>query len=325
MLKRFLKGLGVAFACSYALASPQNTIFLNESVKKEKIIIDQDEFNYNYFIFTDDGFNIAYSFDILTMNDAKLKIEVIDYDHEDVLKTYNFNFNDDLNSNGSYRLFLTSYYEDLNYNNTTGAYFFTSSYKTDISYNNINNTFYFSNATQTTFLDIDERMCNVSQALSDQLYIKLYFENCYILDSDYYNEDTRWDFVDMLQYYLNAFDKKIDYFKFINYINNYMGDNNIGDKNQAYNNGYNDGYDEGFNTGVSMSNNYDQGFNDGYAQGIGDNIVPKNIIGWFRIISRGVQSVLDIEILPYMKVGYIISIPIMFGLILFIIRLVRGD
>lgn len=325
MLKKLLKGLGVAFACSYALASPQNTIYLNESVKKEKIVIDKDEYNDNYTIFTDDGFNIAYSFDILTMNESKLKIEVIDYDHEDILKTYNFNFNDDLNGNGSYRLFLTSYYEDLNYNNTTGAYFFANSYKTDISYNNINNTFYFSNATQTTFLDIDERICNVSQALSDQLYIKLYFENCYILDSNYYNDDVKWDFVDMLQYYLNAFDKKIDYFKFINYINNYMGNNNIGDKNQAYNNGYNDGYDEGFNTGVSMSDNYDNGFNDGYAQGIGDNIIPKNIIGWFRIVSRGIQSVLDIEILPYMKVGYIISIPIMFGLILFIIRLVRGD
>lgn len=326
MLKRFFKGLGVAFACSYALASPQNTIFLNDNVNRKNALIG-DSSNYNdlYSLFTDDGFNNLIAFDLLICNDATMTINIIDAEHEESIYNISYNFNQDINNNGSYKFYIGCYYEDLNSNNdaTNGCFLYSISYNTNIGYDSQQNNFYFINSSQNNFLYNDNRICSIAQAKGDQLYLKLEVENIYILNSDEYgiSDDLKLDYDNFIQYIVSE-DRKIKYFNFLDTIDSAVSQGVQDALTYAFRNGESQGYDNGYRDGLQDN---DAAFNQGYELGIGDNIIPKNIIGWFRIVARGVQSVLDIEILPYMKVGYIISIPIMFGLILFIVRLVRGD
>lgn len=317
MLKRFLKGLGVAFACSYALASPQNTIFLNENIKKEN-----RRTQYNSYI------------NDLTLNDLEnnkqfiYKIDIIFSENNHCYSNFADDYNDfdiDFTNNDASSdntNFLTLYIASYKDNQSNIYYVGTVGYYNNISYNNDNGQFNISSTTATSYFTNEQQLEDAPAKLN--FYIEYY--NCYIVVEDKVQNQNNFTYGDFIQYVVTEQRTAITP-KFLNstQFNNIISSIKNNSFNRGYDGGYNDGYDEGYNTGVSQSNNYDAGFNDGYAQGIGDNIIPKNIIGWFRIVSRGVQSVLDIEILPYMKIGYIISIPIMFGLILFIIRLVRGD
>lgn len=312
MLKRFFKCLGVAFACSYALASPQNTTFLHRTSAEET---SQYTILEEYILEEDDYLRFNYTFDVFTKENAQIKIEIYteDNNYNDIILNIN-------NSNSLIKLFVGGFDESQQGLSTD----------TTIAINAYNNNFVFDSVNNEIVINRTDYIASLARYQSLQQYaeidtkIKISYINCLICENGF-TEESIDDF------------NRIDFDNWVGNTSKIINNNMLDNINSAlssglqsvfdiqYNNGYSDGYDEGYNTGVSQSNNYDNGFNDGYAQGIGDNIIPKNIIGWFRIVSRGIQSVLDIEILPYMKVGYIISIPIMFGLILFIVRLVRGD
>ena len=312
MLKRFFKGLGVAFACSYALAAPQNTVFLHRTSAEE---ITQYTTLEEYILEEDDNLRFNYTFDVFTKENASIKIEIYteDNNYNDIILNIN-------NSNSLIKIFIGGFDESQQ----------SLSTDTTIAINAYNNNFAFDSVNNEIVINRADYIPSLARYQSLQQYaeidtkIKISYINCLICEVGFTEENIDdFDRIDFDNWVGNA--NKIINNNMLNNINSVLSRGLQSVFDHVYNNGYSQGYDEGFNTGVSQSNNYDNGFNDGYALGIGDNIIPKNIIGWFRIVSRGVQSVLDIEILPYMKVGYIISIPIMFGLILFIIRLVRGD
>lgn len=52
--------------------------------------------------------------------------------------------------------------------------------------------------------------------------------------------------------------------------------------------------------------------------------VPKNIIDWIKIFSKGFIDIFNIEMLPNFKVGYLIVAPILIGIISLFIKLIRG-
>lgn len=313
MLKRFLKGLGVAFACSYALASPQNTIFLHKAVAEEN--------QYNSYISDlpicdyDNNKQYLYKIDIIFSDNNHLYSNFANADDDFDLDFTNNDISYD-NTN-----FLTLYIASYKDTQNNSYYVGSVGYYNNISYNNDNERFFISNTTTTNYFTNE-----VETSTPDLLTFYIEYYNCYIVIEEQIENTNTFDYSSFIHYVINDQRKAITP-KFLSssQFNDIISSIKNNSYNRGYDGGYNDGYDEGFNTGVSFSDNYDLGFNDGYNQGIGDNIIPKNIIGWFRIVARGIQSVLDIEILPYLKIGYIISIPIMFGLILFIVRLVRGD
>lgn len=326
MLKKVFKGLGICFACSYSLAAPQNTIFLNDNIKRrnetQPTIISSSYYQDGFMLYEDDNIQFLNSFDILIYDRENAYISFTAYNENyQIEETLNYQFADDNTNNGTYHINVTTYFENLNNINTSNCYMDVSGFYTTLGYDTNNNNFYLKSFAQATFMQGNKNLGQL-YGIGEDVLLKVEYQGLYLSYSNIYEFEDNIDNKDLYQYILNVEDNKILNFEFLNTINSFMQSQGTGNLQTAYNNGYMQGYDIGYNDGLQDN---ESAFNQGYELGIGDNIIPKNIIGWFRIISRGVQSVLDIEILPYMKVGYIISIPIMFGLILFIIRLVRGD
>ena len=310
MLKKLFLGLLIALMSTYAIQNPTSINSINRKNARN-----ENNITYNSFI---GDLNIR----DFTQSEHKqyfYKIDVI-FSHDnylysnfaDSINDFDFDFSNNDNSNEN-TYFLTLYIASYKYQND---YFVgTYGYYNTIGYNEIENTFYISNATPTTYYQNEQ----ITEYEQDILSFYLQYNNCYVVIENVIENDFNFDYSDFMQYVINDNRKAITPL-FINSSSYSTIINNI--QNSAFSNGKQNGYDLGYQEGLLDNAT---AFNEGYELGIGDNIIPKNIIGWFRIVARGVQSVLDIEILPYMKVGYIISIPIMFGLILFIIRLVRGD
>lgn len=119
---------------------------------------------------------------------------------------------------------------------------------------------------------------------------------------------------------------------------------NIG-KNEGFQNGYDEGHYEGYNSGYSigydtgLSEGYNQGLNDGYNQGyyagqndgydygyqagynagINEQLEDKDFTHLLKSVFIGVGSFLGINLLPGISIGAIIAVPIIFGIIAFII------
>ena len=80
-------------------------------------------------------------------------------------------------------------------------------------------------------------------------------------------------------------------------------------------NDYNTGYNNGYNTG------YNEGESAGYSNGINKQIIFPDILnGVFDTLS----NILNVEIFPSVKLWYIIGVPLILGVIAFIIGFFRG-
>lgn len=81
----------------------------------------------------------------------------------------------------------------------------------------------------------------------------------------------------------------------------------------TYINGFNDGKIDGFN----------DGYKDGYKNGVKDTSATINEQTWLTSIFKTIDTCLSIEIFPKFKLWYLISIPIMFALVRFVISFFR--
>lgn len=110
------------------------------------------------------------------------------------------------------------------------------------------------------------------------------------------------------------------------YNNGYLNGVQVG-----YDAGYDAGYDVGYDVGISQGDydiayeeGYDIGFDSGYQQGLLNN--PNNDFGTLiSTILLGVGTVLGIELLPNITIGAIIAVPIVFGIIAFVLGRKKGD
>lgn len=92
--------------------------------------------------------------------------------------------------------------------------------------------------------------------------------------------------------------------------------------------GYYDGFQDGFDIGLQEStseaydNGYSAGKHDGYNEGYNEGLTvnPNNNFGTMIItVLSGVGTVLSIELLPGISIGAIIAVPIIFGIIAFVL------
>lgn len=94
----------------------------------------------------------------------------------------------------------------------------------------------------------------------------------------------------------------------------------------AYNNGYEsgraNGYEEGYSTALPIGESIgrEQGYNDGYEEGI--NVASKGepSVNWLKSLFITISDLGNIEILPNIKLSYVVLIPLMFMVVGFIIR-----
>lgn len=86
---------------------------------------------------------------------------------------------------------------------------------------------------------------------------------------------------------------------------------------EIYQEGYNDGYHDGEQEG------YENGYYDGYDEGEYYGSMTQPIFRLFNAVFRTIDSVLQTEILPGIKLWYIVSIPLVFLIIQFFINLWR--
>lgn len=101
----------------------------------------------------------------------------------------------------------------------------------------------------------------------------------------------------------------------------------------TYDDGYVDGYDVGFSEGLETgktladeweytrgyNSGYSVGYDDGYDKGISENMETGGFGLILKNVFLGVGSFLGIQLLPGISIGAIIAVPIVFGIITFIL------
>lgn len=101
----------------------------------------------------------------------------------------------------------------------------------------------------------------------------------------------------------------------------------------TYQDGYNDGYHDGYLKGKEDSNDFyfeqgyqegyidghNSGYNSGYNKGISENMETGGFGLILKNVFLGVGSFLGIQLLPGISIGAIIAVPIVFGIISFIL------
>ena len=80
---------------------------------------------------------------------------------------------------------------------------------------------------------------------------------------------------------------------------------------------YNRGFDNGYNSGYDLG--YYEGYNVGYDKGISENLETGGFGLILKNVFLGVGSFLGIQLLPGISIGAIIAVPIVFGIISFIL------
>ena len=82
-----------------------------------------------------------------------------------------------------------------------------------------------------------------------------------------------------------------------------------------------------FKNNVNFSEvSYDSGFVDGYNVGVNENVDKSLwIYSFIRSVFNGFAQVLNVEILPNIKLGYIIAIPLVLSVLRFILGFFKGD
>lgn len=94
----------------------------------------------------------------------------------------------------------------------------------------------------------------------------------------------------------------------------------------GYSKGYNEGYDEGyFGSLDDLQTQYDLGYNIGYNNGY-DEAINKDYSAWDEIKDGffGVFDILNIELLPNFKIGYVFAFFMIIGVLSFLIGKRRG-
>lgn len=86
-------------------------------------------------------------------------------------------------------------------------------------------------------------------------------------------------------------------------------DFNLTEYDEGYDAGYGSGYDTGYNNGKA----------DGYASGFAAGASESLNFDWIRKVFYTVQDVLNIEILPNIKIGYLIGIPLVIAIVSFVV------
>lgn len=314
MLKKLFLGLSIALMSTYVLQNPSSINSINRKNAKNTQMEDIQVKPYDdkdFILEEDDNIRYNYIVDCFTIDNAQIKITP--YNDDTTFNTIELN----IDNNYSLIRFFVGGWDDSQQGSSVDTTLGINAYYTKLAINNdneliINGSDYIPGLT---------RYNDLQQYANIDTFIKIEFSNCLINVIEIFEEDlTNFNRIDF-DNWVGDSTKYIDN-NFINYINTFLATDINNKMSIAFENGKSNGYEDGYYDGLQDNEN---AYNQGYEDGIGDNIIPKNIIGWFRILAKGIQQVLDIEILPYMKVSYIISIPIMFGLILFIIRLVRGD
>lgn len=101
--------------------------------------------------------------------------------------------------------------------------------------------------------------------------------------------------------------------------------------NEGYISGYETGYQEGYQEGLNQENNeafltgYEQGFEDGKIEGYqegfeeGANSGSSDIIKLLEQIFKSMDQILSVEILPNIKIWYLIGIPLVLSILHFIL------
>lgn len=99
-----------------------------------------------------------------------------------------------------------------------------------------------------------------------------------------------------------------------------------------YSQGYDDGYYEGKNDGIEegyqqgYEDGEENGFNDGYQMGLEQGHADNDSYGiapFVQSIFNGFSTMLNVEIFPKIKLWYIIGIPLIFGIVRFIIGWIK--
>lgn len=90
----------------------------------------------------------------------------------------------------------------------------------------------------------------------------------------------------------------------------------------GYNNGYVDGYSTGKDEGLSTG--YNDGYNEGYNIGFNEGSSSSITTSWFTSFVNSIFDIFNIEIFPNVKLIYLFFIPVGFGIILLILKLIRG-
>ena len=95
--------------------------------------------------------------------------------------------------------------------------------------------------------------------------------------------------------------------------------------NDGYDNGYRDGYDDGETDGREIGFNEGQidGYNRGYSDGLANTDVVDSAIALVKGVFSGIDTVLNIEIIPGLKLSIILLVPIVFGVVSFFLNLWR--
>ena len=85
--------------------------------------------------------------------------------------------------------------------------------------------------------------------------------------------------------------------------------------------GYNEGYEEGKEDGKTIGYNqgYDEGYNEGYNKGLNEQAEEQGFTVLLKSVFVAIGTFLGINLLPGISIGAIIAVPIVFGIIAFII------
>lgn len=89
----------------------------------------------------------------------------------------------------------------------------------------------------------------------------------------------------------------------------------------SYDLGYNDGYEDGKEYGINFGREhwYDVGYQAGYNAGINEQLADKDFSNLLRSVFIAIGTFLGINLLPGISIGAIIAVPIVFGIIAFIL------
>lgn len=100
---------------------------------------------------------------------------------------------------------------------------------------------------------------------------------------------------------------------------------NAGDLLAEYNKGYNRGYEKGKEDGIiegrqgAYQEGYDNGYQNGYNKGLSEQLDDKDFTVLLKSAFLAIGTFLGINLIPGVSIGAIIAVPIVFGIISFII------
>lgn len=80
----------------------------------------------------------------------------------------------------------------------------------------------------------------------------------------------------------------------------------------------NDSYEQGYKQGYELG--YDRGHDVGYEAGVASGNGVNNVISWFGNVWDALTNFLGLEIAPNLKIGTLITIPIVIGVLLFALK-----